>query len=215
MRSIIHGALRCFRFGWVRNQNLFQAASIGDDGPLLLQVSFSAFWKRQRLQCVHTWTPLLALFYFFEWILCIRCLINCGPFALLPSNDKDNDTTCSYALNSVLAGLTFLHDEVFRLPAATSSESIFSAVGTFLLAYYVLLFTFRITESGSYIIYDTCWACNISLLVAAYAYITDRPSLATAVLINISIDQFMWYIDVAGYLFTRKWPIGVASYLLW
>lgn len=33
--------------------------------------------------------------------------------------------------------------------------------------------------------------------------------------IIVSTDQFLWYIDLIGYAFKRKFYVGVAKYLVW
>ena len=31
----------------------------------------------------------------------------------------------------------------------------------------------------------------------------------------ISVDQVLWYVDLIGYVFTKKFVIGVAKYITW
>jgi hypothetical protein len=42
-----------------------------------------------------------------------------------------------------------------------------------------------------------------------------RPLVVTACCVGVSIDQVLWYVDLAGRALTGKFPIGVAKYLTW
>ena len=61
------------------------------------------------------------------------------------------------------------------------------------------------------------WGCNLAILLAGIGLIGRMPKLIEAAATSISIDQFMWYADVAGYFLSgrKSWPIGVAKYLEW
>lgn len=42
-----------------------------------------------------------------------------------------------------------------------------------------------------------------------------RPTVATACCVGVSIDQILWYVDLAGRAITSEFPIGVTKYLTW
>eukprot|EP01015_Nassula_variabilis_P027832 TRINITY_DN5750_c0_g1_i4.p1 TRINITY_DN5750_c0_g1~~TRINITY_DN5750_c0_g1_i4.p1 ORF type:complete len:236 (-),score=17.78 TRINITY_DN5750_c0_g1_i4:67-774(-) len=88
-------------------------------------------------------------------------------------------------------------------------------VPTALLAYMIALLVTRLKLSGPEALYDLIWACNVGLIVAIYGMYTNNSVLVGSSMVLISIDQVLWYIDILGYLFTKKFPIGVAKYLTW
>jgi len=86
---------------------------------------------------------------------------------------------------------------------------------SFFLAYYLILFFARFLDSGTHIIYDMLWGCNISLLLTIVGLYTGRPILVGAACSIVAIDQMCWYIDVGVWLATGKFPIGVAKFIAW
>ncbi len=38
----------------------------------------------------------------------------------------------------------------------------------------------------------------------------NRAWMISASMIAVSVDQVLWYIDLIGYILTRKFPVGVA-----
>jgi hypothetical protein len=73
----------------------------------------------------------------------------------------------------------------------------------------------RYTENGSVAIYEFLWACNQALLVGVFAMIFEDSHLLRATIVVVSVDQLLWYIDILGYIFTKKFVIGVAKYIIW
>lgn len=65
------------------------------------------------------------------------------------------------------------------------------------------------------ILYEYCWLCNVTLVVAAVALRTNRPALAAAYTVTVGIDQIMWYVDLLGYACTGQFVVGVAKYICW
>mmetsp|Transcript_18166 Transcript_18166/g.32939 ORF Transcript_18166/g.32939 Transcript_18166/m.32939 type:complete len:316 (-) Transcript_18166:714-1661(-) len=66
-------------------------------------------------------------------------------------------------------------------------------------------------------LYEFTWMCNTTLVLGAWALYTNRPLMASAPCVAVSIDQVLWYADLFGWALSgfRKFPIGVAKYLTW
>jgi hypothetical protein len=77
------------------------------------------------------------------------------------------------------------------------------------------MITSRFAENGSVAIYEFLWACNQALLVGAFAMVVQDSHLLRASIVLVSVDQLLWYVDIVGYLFKRKFIIGVAKYIIW
>ena len=45
--------------------------------------------------------------------------------------------------------------------------------------------------------------------------IVQDSHLLRASIVIVSIDQILWYVDLIGYVFKRKFIIGVAKYIIW
>jgi len=86
---------------------------------------------------------------------------------------------------------------------------------SFFLVYYLILFFARFADSGTHIIYDMLWGCNIALMLTVVGLFTGRPILVGAACSIVAIDQMCWYLDVGVWLATGKFPIGVAKFIAW
>lgn len=53
------------------------------------------------------------------------------------------------------------------------------------------------------------------MMAAAIGLMTGDPQLVRVALVAVSLDQMLWYIDLGAYLVIRKFPIGVAKYIVW
>jgi branched-subunit amino acid transport protein AzlD len=73
--------------------------------------------------------------------------------------------------------------------------------------------TASIMPSGVW--YETCWLCNITLVLSSLALYRGRPQIAGAYLVAVGIDQLLWYVDLLGYVLSgrKKFLIGVTKYL--
>lgn len=110
-------------------------------------------------------------------------------------------------------------DKQMPLPDTMDSSMADSRfVGWLLLAYLASLFAARVWEAGFHNCYEMLWACNIAMLLAGVAVLTDRPRLAGASYIMISLDQMLWWVECTvavwrGADHPKRWLIGVAKYL--
>ena len=61
------------------------------------------------------------------------------------------------------------------------------------------------------------WMCNSTLIMVSIGLRTCRPVLATSFCVAVSIDQLLWWVDLAGWTLSgfATFPIGVAQYLTW
>ena len=50
-------------------------------------------------------------------------------------------------------------------------------------------------------------------MMAGIGLYYDRSLIIEVALLNVSMDQTLWWLDCVGYLFTGKWVAGVAKYL--
>lgn len=73
----------------------------------------------------------------------------------------------------------------------------------------------RFLESGCIALYESLWACNQCILLAGIGCLTDDAFLIRTILIVVSVDQLLWYVDLTGFLIKRKFYVGVAKYIVW
>jgi len=57
------------------------------------------------------------------------------------------------------------------------------------------------------------WLCNISLALAAVALFLQSNFLVFVAITNIFFFHILWYVDIASFLTTGTFSLGVASYL--
>ncbi|KAL4465945.1 hypothetical protein ABPG74_004182 [Tetrahymena malaccensis] len=84
-----------------------------------------------------------------------------------------------------------------------------------LVVYLALMMLVRIKQNGSTSLYEMLWACNLAIVMMICGIIRNSALTVGASLVIISIDQCLWYVDIIGYLLTKKFPVGVAKYLTW
>lgn len=90
------------------------------------------------------------------------------------------------------------------------------------------------------VLYELTWMCNYTLVMGFVCFgglgnilsrfnntslrtenyplewiCQRRPLVATACCVGVSIDQVLWYVDLAGRAITSDFPIGVTKYLTW
>mmetsp|Transcript_4253 Transcript_4253/g.12005 ORF Transcript_4253/g.12005 Transcript_4253/m.12005 type:complete len:305 (-) Transcript_4253:605-1519(-) len=67
------------------------------------------------------------------------------------------------------------------------------------------------------VLYEYAWLCNSTLIMVSLGLRTCRPILATSFCVAVSIDQLLWWVDLAGWSLSgfATFPIGVAKYLTW
>ncbi|RLN87376.1 hypothetical protein BBJ28_00001446 [Nothophytophthora sp. Chile5] len=76
-----------------------------------------------------------------------------------------------------------------------------------------------IYETGTYILYEMLWGCNISLVLVIMAVFLSKPFLVgVAVRLHLMVfaclrDQMLWYIDAISYLLQGKFLTGAMKYL--
>lgn len=87
--------------------------------------------------------------------------------------------------------------------------------GFAILGYLLLMIFVRFREMKSIVFYEMMWACNLSLLSSAWALFANKPRLLETSMILVSIDQVLWYVDLAAFALFRVFPVGVAKYLTW
>ena len=68
----------------------------------------------------------------------------------------------------------------------------------------------RYKLNGPVSLYDMIWACNLAMLLAIVGIYKNNFNILSSSMILISIDQVLWYIDLLGYLLTKKFFIGVS-----
>jgi hypothetical protein len=61
-------------------------------------------------------------------------------------------------------------------------------------------------------LYEFTWMCNTTLVLGAWALYTNRPLMASAPCVAVSIDQVLWYADLFGWALRYVKPcISVVS----
>ena len=81
--------------------------------------------------------------------------------------------------------------------------------------YLVIMIATRVMENGVIALYEISWACNLCMAEVACGLLIQDGILVEAALITVSVDQILWYVDIAGFAVNRKFPIGVAKYMTW
>ena len=81
--------------------------------------------------------------------------------------------------------------------------------------YLVVMIGTRYMQRDATTIYQALWACNLSILLAGIGCITGDSLLIRTMLVIVSVDQFLWYVDLTGYALKRKFYVGVAKYIIW
>jgi len=114
-----------------------------------------------------------------------------------------------------------LQEEEEAPQSSPSSNSILTPITIFIAFYYSLLITARLVAPGSQSrkgnILEFSWCCNLVLFVSVICHpsILNRPVIPLAGCVAVSIDQGLWYVDVVGFLWSGKFPVGVAKYITW
>ena len=137
---------------------------------------------------------------------------------------RKTSTICSALLSLLLHNLIviksslLLNDPLFD----PSSPDPSPLLPTFFLAYALFTALSRFFTAPSRlakiaVIFELNWACNTALIFAAIGFTTNRRFLAVAGGVAVSIDQFLWYVDICGYyIYPRgKFLVGVCKYLTW
>jgi calcium/calmodulin-dependent protein kinase I len=87
------------------------------------------------------------------------------------------------------------------------------AYGLAILLYLCILHSSRCLTLGWHYLGEILWGCNIALLLSGVGIATNRPMMVGTAVCVVAVDQLCWYIDVLGYVATRKFPVGVAKYM--
>ena len=131
-------------------------------------------------------------------------------------------TTVILAMSAIVVASVASHDVIFGRPDRIDEENLEERLlsnyrqkaALVLYCYVTTMATFRLPVLGfPRLCYEMLWSCNTSMILAAVGLGSNRPHLVAAAAISVAIDQLMWYVDLIGYIITRKWPIGVAKYL--
>lgn len=86
-------------------------------------------------------------------------------------------------------------------------------VAKFVLIYYTWILVTRLKEYGSYTLLEMLWGCNVSLIQAALGVLLDSPLMVGSAVTTVAIDQICWYVDILGYIATKKFIVGVTKYI--
>jgi hypothetical protein len=92
-----------------------------------------------------------------------------------------------------------------------------TTVAYFLALYAAWLLVWRVwfCTPRTTVLYEKCWMCNVTLAMGAVALFTGRPVVAAAHCVAVGTDQVLWYVDCAAYAVRRRFPVGVARYVVW
>lgn len=90
-----------------------------------------------------------------------------------------------------------------------------TCVAPFMTLYFFVMVISRYKYQGAITLYEQQWACNQAMILVVCGFMRDKSIMVGAGMIMVSIDQILWYIDVIGYVFIRKFIVGVAAYIIW
>lgn len=153
--------------------------------------------------------------------------IFCVHDAFFPKNLPDDDDRSHYDYDNDA------REELICRRQSLASE--------FLLAYTLVLFCTRYLTSyragrlrHHSVLYELTWLCNSTLVMGCLSFgfvgggchdrlddgrrswlFRRRPLVATACGVAVSVDQVLWYVDLAAWIAVGKFPVGVMRYLTW
>ena len=129
------------------------------------------------------------------WRLWVRPIVVCAAYygCLLPGSIWVHDYVWDWMVGS----------EGRRSSSMDPSSTLGGGSGTwatFLAGYALWLLVWRVaTLRQSWVFYEYCWLCNFTLVASAVALWTHRPYVALTYCIVVSVDQFLWYVDLLYY----------------
>lgn len=86
--------------------------------------------------------------------------------------------------------------------------------GAIILIYLCVLHFSRCFTLGVHYLGEILWGCNIALLFSGVGMATNRPLMVGTAVSVVAVDQLSWYIDVVSYILIRRFPVGVAKYMM-
>lgn len=139
--------------------------------------------------------------------------------------------------------ILWVHDRFFAPSSSSSGTDVATtaggrhqdAVSKFLLWYALALFVTRYLSSARCRVrrhavpYELTWLCNSTLVVGGASLggldgvppfggrwlFRSRPLVAASFCVAVSVDQMLWYVDLAGWAIAGAFPVGVMRYLTW
>ena len=165
---------------------------------------------------------------------CFRWLAQSGPTAPKHSEGWAHPiAACLLHYIAVIPTTIFVHDDMVGRSgdrALSSTDTCFPSststlVSNFFACYAASLLVWRLITIRAKlgpvhqrgVLYEYTWLCNSTLIMVSIGLRTCRPMLATSFCVAVSIDQLLWWVDLAGWTLSgfATFPIGVAQYLTW
>jgi len=120
---------------------------------------------------------------------------------------------CFYVSMMVMS--IWAHDLLLDPPKSTRGDKQVPCASIFLVSYALLILAWRLhLFRRPHILHEYCWLCNLTLYLCAYGIATNRPALGAACCVTVGIDQLLWYVDIATFVATGRFQVGVARYLM-
>jgi hypothetical protein len=83
----------------------------------------------------------------------------------------------------------------------------------FLALYCTWLLAWRVWhEARAYVFYEYCWLCNFTMVMSGLSMRQGRPWLALSYCAVVSVDQFLWYVDLSYYWVGVAWSTVTMPY---
>ena len=141
------------------------------------------------------------------------CLLH--YIVMIPTTIFVHDAIVSQQLGDVV---TDSIDACFRSPTSTLISNFFACYAASLLVWRLITIRAKLGPMHQRaVLYEYTWLCNSTLIMVSIGLRTCRPILATSFCVAVSIDQLLWWVDLAGWMLSgfESFPIGVAQYLTW
>ena len=85
----------------------------------------------------------------------------------------------------------------------------------FLIYFFMKLVLQWLYDEGVTSFYDMMWQCNVSLITSSVGMFLADPTIVSAGVASVAIDQTLWWLDLISFMLTGKFKVGVAGYLAW
>ena len=120
---------------------------------------------------------------------------------------------CTAYYGSLIPGSIWMHDYAWdwmlwshdsHPPPVAGGSNGTAALCLAVYAFWLLVWRLG-TLRQSWVFYEYCWLCNFTLVASAIALKTHRPYLALTYCTVVSVDQFLWYVDLLYYCAIGRW----------
>lgn len=189
--------------------------------------AFKRFWQSIFLSLTFTFHSFHKLTLNTPLLMLIKFLSQSGPRAQKHSSSWAHPLSV-FIVHYVLITVSIIavHDYVYgdKMMANNGSMSIQEEqkrhkIAKYTFVYFSILLLYRFLQNGGNkviqksILYENTWLCNSTLFMGALGLWTRRDILVLGHVVAVSIDQVLWYVDLAGWALRWADIIAIKAYL--